>query len=135
MFLSLVTICHHAELLQYYLLYSLCCTLHPHELLITGILYLLLPFIYFAWAPPSQPFPSLVTSGLFPVSITDITSWERGLSLSCTKKFSDVYGVLVNTCKDGALWSSKGMFIYFCFAEVRTDWNGQVYSVTWLIGK
>ena len=32
MIMSLVTICHSTELLQYYWLYSQCCTLYPHEL-------------------------------------------------------------------------------------------------------
>ena len=53
---GLVTICHHTKLLQYYWLYSLCCILHPHDLLITGILYLLISVIYFS-LPPTPPPP------------------------------------------------------------------------------
>ena len=40
--ISLVNIHHHTKLLQYCLLYFLCCTLHPHDFFVSGSLYLLI---------------------------------------------------------------------------------------------
>ena len=56
--ISLVITCHRTELLQYYWLYCLCCTLHPCALtyFIAGSLYLLIPLTYFTC--PLNSFPS-----------------------------------------------------------------------------
>ena len=44
---SLLTICHHTKLLQYYWLYSVLCTLYPYyTYFIIASLYILIPFTY-----------------------------------------------------------------------------------------
>lgn len=45
--ISLVTVCQHTQLSQYHWLCSLCCTWHIHTDIISGGLYLLIPFTYF----------------------------------------------------------------------------------------
>lgn len=67
--ISLVTMCLHANLLQYYLPYSLCCLLQHCGLFffITGYLYLLIPFTYFA-SHLSLSTPPVMTN-LFSLSI------------------------------------------------------------------
>ena len=44
--LSLVTICYHAKLLQYYWLYYLCCIFYPHDSLFSNCKFLSLNFSY-----------------------------------------------------------------------------------------
>ena len=54
---SLVTICHHAKLLQYHLISSPHCTFNPHDsFVVTESLYLLSSFNYFS--TPSTSLPS-----------------------------------------------------------------------------
>lgn len=77
---------------------------------ITGILYLLLLICF---APP-------ITNSLFPVSIINITSWEWAIPFIHQNGLMYIIFLFVNTCKEDVLWSSKGMFNYFYFAEART---------------
>ena len=60
---SVVTTCHHTKLLQYYRLYSLCCTLH----LITYYNWKFVPIHLFH--PLQSPPAPLVTTSLFPMSL------------------------------------------------------------------
>ena len=53
---SLVTVRHRTMLLQYYGLYSLFCTLHPHDIcFITGIRYLSIFLTFCTHAPTPLP--------------------------------------------------------------------------------
>lgn len=60
--LSLVPIWHYIHLLQYYWLYFLCCTSHPHYFVIANRYFLILP--PFSPRPPS-PLPSATITASF----------------------------------------------------------------------
>ena len=63
--INLVLTWHPTQLLQYYCLYSLYCTLHPHGYSVTTNLYFLIPLPF----SPSPPIPShLATVKMFSVS-------------------------------------------------------------------
>ena len=63
--ISLVTICHHTKLPQYYWLDSLCCTFHSMTYFVTGSLYYFMFFTCFAHTLTS-PIPTpLATTSLF----------------------------------------------------------------------
>ena len=77
--ISLVTICHYTKLLQYYWLYSLCCTLHPLTYFITGSLYILISFTYFTHPP--VPISSATT-------VYSLYLWLRVYLFSVSMTFS-----------------------------------------------
>ena len=55
--ISLVTICHHTELLRFYWLYSPCWTFHLFNYFVTGSLYFLISLTYFTHPPILLPPP------------------------------------------------------------------------------
>ena len=67
--ISLITTCHRTYLLQYYPLYCLCCTLHPHDLCYNWMFILpnTLPVI-------PHPTPSLSSNHQFVLQIYEIVS-------------------------------------------------------------
>lgn len=54
--ISIVTICYHAKVLQYYLLYSLCCAFHPCDLFNNWNFVPFQPFTYFTCPPSPHPY-------------------------------------------------------------------------------
>ena len=58
---------HHSQLLQYYQLRSLCCTLHPHDYSVTTNLYFLIPSPF---SPVPQPSSHLSNIKMFSVSMS-----------------------------------------------------------------
>ena len=65
--ISLVTLCLHTKLWQYYWPCSLCCVLHPHGFIIQlDVLYLLIRFTCFSHLSPHNPsclYSLLIVSG------------------------------------------------------------------------